>query len=63
VDRRRRVRPGDSLGSPGPPWWAVLGGAVVLGIVVIALLIWCIRKHQAEATNDDTAPSGQSRRA
>ena len=36
---------------------------VVLAIVVVALLIWRIRKHQAEATDDDTAASGASRRA
>jgi membrane protein DedA with SNARE-associated domain len=35
---------------------------VVLAIVVIALLIWRIRKHQAEATNNDMAPSGPGRR-
>jgi membrane protein DedA with SNARE-associated domain len=36
---------------------------VVLAIVVVALLMWRIRKHQAEANNNDTGPSGSSRRA
>jgi membrane protein DedA with SNARE-associated domain len=35
---------------------------VVLAIVVIALLIWRIRKHQAEAAPDNAAPRGSSPR-